>query len=169
MDDPAAGRRGDAGVMTNTLITTSPLADERRARFRPFLVLLAGFVVVSLAMEAVLVVQSALGPGVDGAVWIRCSLVLASSIALLLLTFGAARGSRPAWIRVRIISVVVVAAVIVIISLPGFLPDWVRIEQGVCGGLVLPVAILVNLPRTRRFFPKTPKAAAGSPSSTAAA
>ena len=142
--------------MTNSLIAPVPsLADERRARFRPFLVLLAGFVVVSLAMEAVLIVQSVTGTPVDGAVWTRCSLVLASSIVLLLLTNGAARGSRSSWIRVRIISVVVVAAVVVIVSIPGFLPDWVRFEQGVCGGLVLPVAILVNLPRTRALFPKT--------------
>lgn len=131
-----------------------PLAEARAARFRPFLVLLAAFVAVSLAMELVLVVQSVLGTSVDGAVWSRCSAVLASSIVLLLLTVGAARGSRTAWIRVRIISVVVVLAVIVIVSIPGFLPPWVRLEQGVCGGLVLPVAILVNLTRTRALFPK---------------
>jgi hypothetical protein len=169
MDDPPLQAANNAGVMTNTLLPATPsLADERRARFRPFLVLLAGFVVVSLAMEAVLIVQSVVEIPVDGAIWTRCSLVLASSIVLWLLTFGAARGSRSAWIRVRIISVVVVVAVIVIVSIPGFLPDWVRIEQGVCGGLVLPVAILVNLPRTRRLFPRTAKPA-GSPSSAAAA
>lgn len=169
MDDPPARATDNAGVMTNTLLPTTPsLADERRERFRPFLVLLAGFFVVSLAMEAVLIVQSVLGVPVDGGVWTRCSLVLASSVVLWLLTLGASRGSRTAWIRIRIISVVVVAAVIVIISIPGFLPDWVRIEQGVCGGLVLPVAILVNLPRTRRLFPKE-SMSAGSPSSADAA
>lgn len=138
--------------MTSTVVH-EPLADARRARFRPFLVLLAAFVLVSLAMELVLVVQSVLGTAVDGAVWARCSLVLASAIALLLLTAGAARGSRSAWIRVRIISVVVVIAVVVIVSIPDLLPPWVRIEQGVCGGLVLPVAILVNLRRTGALFP----------------
>jgi hypothetical protein len=130
------------------------LADERRVRFRPFLLLLAVFVLVSFAMELVLVVQSVLGTAVDGAVWSRCSAVLASAIVLLLLTAGAARGSRSAWIRIRIISVVIVVAVVVIVSIPGFLPPWVRIEQGVCGGLVLPVAILVNQRRTGALFPK---------------
>jgi hypothetical protein len=136
------------------LTAAEPLAVARSARFRPFLVLLAGFVVVSFGMELVLVTQSVLGTAVDGAVWSRCSAVLASSIVLLLLTMGAARGSRSAWIRIRVISVVVVLAVVVIVSIPGFLPPWVRIEQGVCGGLVLPVAILTNLRRTAALFPK---------------
>ena len=38
-------------------------------------------------------------------------------------------------------------------SIPGFLPDWVRLEQAVCGALLLPVAIIVTLPRTRALFP----------------
>jgi hypothetical protein len=124
------------------------------AAFRPILILLAAFVVVSCAMEAVLIVQSFTGLEVDTAIWIRCSLVLASSVTLFLIALVAARGSRNAWIRVRIISVVVVVAVIVIVSIPGFLPDWVRVEQAVCGALVLPASVLLNLPRTSALFPK---------------
>lgn len=140
--------------MTETLLSTPPVADAaRRAAFRPVLVLLAGFLLVSIAMEAVLVEQSITGVAVDVAVWIRCSLVLASSIILLLFAVGASRGSRRAWLRVRIISPIVVAAIIVVVSIPGFLPDWVRIEQGACGALVLPAAILVNLARARAHFP----------------
>jgi hypothetical protein len=153
--------------MTNSLMTPAPsLAEERRERFRPFLVLLACFIGLSLAMEAFLTGLTLAGIPVDIAVWIRCSLVFGSSIVLWLLTRSASRGSRVSWIRVRIISVVVVVAVIVIVSIPGFLPDWVRFEQGVCGGLVVPVAILVNMRRTAALFPKTGH---GSPSSTAAA
>jgi hypothetical protein len=118
------------------------------------LTLLAGFLVVSAAMEAVLVALTTTNGTVDIAIWIRCSLVLASSIVLLLLAVVAVRGSRPAWLRLRIISPIVVAAVVVVVSIPGFLPDWVRVEQGVCGALVLGVAILVNLPRARALFPR---------------
>ena len=82
-------------------------------------------------------------------------LVLGSSIILLLFAFRAARGSRSYWLRVRIISPIVVTAVVVVVSIPGFLPDWVRVEQGVCGVLVLAAAILVNLPRARAHFPGT--------------
>jgi len=142
--------------------------DSLRSRFRPVLILLAGFLVVSAAMEAVLVAQSAAGTAVDSAIWVRCSLVLASSIVLLLLAIAAARGNRRAWIRIRIISPIVVVAVVVIVSIPGFLPDWVRIEQGVCGALVLPAAILLNLPRIAALFPKSTGRAAAEHTGTGA-
>lgn len=140
--------------MTNTLSPSRSAISDRAAAFRPILILLTAFVVVSCAMEAVLVVQSATGLDIESAIWIRCSLVLASSVTVLLFAVAAARGSRNAWIRLRIISAVVVVAVIVIVSIPGFLPDWVRIEQGICGALVLPVAVLLNLPRFSALFPK---------------
>jgi hypothetical protein len=126
---------------------------SRANRFRPVLVLFAAFALVSAAMEVVLVVQSVSSVRVDGGTWTRCSLVLASAVVLLLLGVAAARGSRPAWRRLRIISPIVVVAVIVVVSIPGFLPDWVRLEQAVCGALVLPAAVIVNLPRTAALFP----------------
>lgn len=142
--------------MTNTFtpsaVRQDAAATARRAAFRPAIVLLAAFALVSLAMVAVLIVQSSTGTAVDTAIWIRCSLVLASAIVMLLIARSAGRGSRGAWVRIRIISPVVVAAVIVIVSIPGFLPDWVRIEQAVCGLLVLPAAILLNRPSMRRHF-----------------
>jgi hypothetical protein len=141
--------------MTQQLTRLRPPATAIRTRFRPILVLLAGFVLVSVAMDSVLIVQASTGTSIDSAIWIRCSLVLASSIVLLLLAVSASRGSRNAWIRLRIITVIVVVAVIAIVSIPGFLPDWVRIEQGVCGALVLPVAIMLNLPSTSALYPAT--------------
>jgi hypothetical protein len=122
--------------------------------FRPVLALAAGYLLVSAATEAVLIGQSVAGVRVDGAEWTRCSIVLASALATLLLAIAASRGHRTAFLRVRIISVVVVIGVGVVAAIPGFLPPWVRVEQVVCGLLLLPVAILVNLPRTRALFPK---------------
>lgn len=140
--------------MTDTVSYSRPGADiARRTAFRPVLILLAGFLVVSAAMEAVLIVLSATKGAIDSTIWTRCSLVLGSSIVLLLFAVRAARGSRRSWLRVRIISPIVVTAVVVVVSIPGFLPDWVRVEQGVCGALVLGAAILVNLPRARAHFP----------------
>ncbi|GAB3795195.1 hypothetical protein GCM10028798_03540 [Humibacter antri] len=139
---------------TDTPQVRTGIAALRRAAFRPVLLLLTGFLVVSAAMIAVLVAMSVGGTSVGTAIWIRCSLVLASAVVLLLIAAAAARGSRAAWIRMRIISPIVVIAVIVIVSIPGFLPDWVRVEQAACGLLVLGAAILVNLPRMGRLFPK---------------
>jgi glucose-6-phosphate-specific signal transduction histidine kinase len=155
--DPAATPAVDAGVMTQTLFSSDAQANTaagRRAAFRPILILLGAFLVVSIAMEVLLIVLTATGTAVDIAVWIRCSLVLGSSIVLLIFAISASRGSRPSWQRLRLVSAIVVAAVIVIVSIPGFLPDWVRIEQAICGAFVLPAVILMNLRRTRDLFPK---------------
>ncbi|MFP3466757.1 hypothetical protein [Leifsonia sp. SIMBA_070] len=142
--------------MTST--STSPARSaspaERRSAFRPILILLSAFVGVSTVMEVLLAALTVSGVDVAIAIWIRCSLVLASSVLLLLFGIGAARGSRSSWVRLSIVAPVVVVAVIVIVSIPGFLPDWVRIQQALCGLLVLPVAILAVLPRTRALFPR---------------
>jgi len=127
----------------------------RRAAFRPALLLGGAFATVSAAMIVFLGIASAAGSGFETAIWIRCSLVLASALVVLAIAASAARGSRGAWVRLRIISPIIVIAVVVIVSIPGFLPDWVRIEQAICGLLLLPVAILVNLPRIGALFPKT--------------
>ncbi|MBS1698297.1 MAG: hypothetical protein JST25_07835 [Actinobacteria bacterium] len=145
--------------MNTALNTSSPataLAPARRRAFRPVLILSWAFVAVSAAMIAFLAADTATGAGFETAIWIRCSLVLASAIVVLAMAVSAARGSRGAWVRLRIVSPIVVAAVVVIVSIPGFLPDWVRLEQSLCGLLLLPVAILVNLPRMRVLY--APKA-----------
>lgn len=140
--------------MTET--TTSPAAvldTARRAALRPVLILLSCFVALSAALLGFLAVLAAAGIGADIAIWIRGSFVLASAVLLLVFAVSAFRGSRSALLRLRIIAPIVLAAIVVIVSIPGFLPDWVRLEQAVCGALVLPVAIIVNLPRTRALFP----------------
>ncbi|MBS1907759.1 MAG: hypothetical protein JST33_14610 [Actinobacteria bacterium] len=132
----------------------SALEASRRAAFRPVVLLCGAFAVLSAAMIAFLIVDVATGTHLDAAIWIRCSLVLASAAVLLVFAIAAARGSRSAWIRVRVISPIILLAIIVIVSIPGFLPDWVRVEQAVCGLLLLPVAILVNLPRMGAHVPR---------------
>lgn len=140
--------------MSQTLTSRGSALDvTRRAAFRPVLLLVSAFLAVSTGMLVFLAGASVVGTRIDGAVWSRCSLVVGSAIIILLLAVYAARGARRAWVRLRIVSPVVVAAIVVIVSIPGFLPDWVRLEQAVCGILILPAAILVNLPRTRALFP----------------
>ncbi|MFF1875838.1 hypothetical protein ACFVXD_44115, partial [Kitasatospora herbaricolor] len=104
----------ETSAPANARSATAVADAARRAAFRPILVLLTAFLVVSLAMEAVLIVQNATGASVAIAIWIRCSHVLASSIVLLLIAVSAARGSRASLTRLRIISPVVVIAVVVI-------------------------------------------------------
>jgi len=132
----------------------SDLAALRRAAFRPVFACIKGFLGLSVAMIAFIGVLAAFGVGVDTAVWIRGSFVLASGIVLLVIARVAARGSRSALIRLRIIVPVVLTAVIVIVSIPDLLPDWARVEQGVCGALLVPAVVLIWLPRMSILYPK---------------
>ena len=45
-----------------------------------------------------------------------------------------------------------VAAIAVIITLPGTFPLWMKIEQGVCGLILLGVVLIVNGRRLRSLF-----------------
>jgi hypothetical protein len=89
---------------------------------------------------------------VNPASWVRASIVLVSAVLMFLFARGAVAGSRRAWLRVRIVSAVMFVAIVVIASLPGFLPGWLRVEQCLCGALLLPVVVLVNRRGVRTAF-----------------
>lgn len=89
---------------------------------------------------------------VTDTVWVRGTIVLASSVVTLLFARGAAGGSRRAFLRLRIVTAAMVVAIAVIISLPGLFPLWMRIEQGACGLLLLAVVVLINRRRVRGLY-----------------
>ncbi|MEU9075581.1 hypothetical protein ACFYUY_21765 [Kitasatospora sp. NPDC004745] len=89
---------------------------------------------------------------VNSAVWIRGTAAAASAAFALALTGRAARGSHRAYRRLRIVSAVLVAAVVAIIAAPGTFPVWMKVEQGLCGLALLGVAVLVNGRRLRTLF-----------------
>ncbi|MEV4253962.1 hypothetical protein AB0J52_12455 [Spirillospora sp. NPDC049652] len=87
-------------------------------------------------------------------VWIRISIVAASSLILFALALRAGRGSRGAFRRLRVLSAVMLVAIVVIVSLPGMFPVWMRIEQSVCGLLLLGVFLVANGRGVRARFAK---------------
>ncbi|EME50748.1 hypothetical protein H074_37958 [Amycolatopsis decaplanina DSM 44594] len=89
---------------------------------------------------------------VTDVVWVRGEGVLVASVVLLLFVLGTARGRRGAYLRLRIASAAMVVAIAVLISLPGFLPVWMRIEQGLCGLVLIGVAVIANGTRLRELF-----------------
>ncbi|GAB3386027.1 hypothetical protein [Amycolatopsis echigonensis] len=89
---------------------------------------------------------------VTDVVWVRATIVTASALLTFLFARSAARGSKRGLLRLRIVSAVMTVAIIVIVSIPGFLPLWVRLEQGVCGLLLLAVVVLVNGRHVRSLF-----------------
>ena len=89
---------------------------------------------------------------VTDVVWVRATIVAASALLTFLFAARAARGSKRGLLRLRIVSVAMTVAIIVIVSIPGFLPLWIRLEQGVCGLLLLAVAVLANGRHVRSLF-----------------
>jgi hypothetical protein len=83
------------------------------------------------------------------AVWVRGIIVTVIAAVLILLAKRAFEGSRGAFRRMRIMSVVAPIAIVVIVALPhdGF-PIWMKAEQVVVGALF--VAVLVTLRRAYR-------------------
>jgi hypothetical protein len=88
--------------------------------------------------------------------WGRAGGMFASAAVAYWLTGLAARGSRPAYLRVRIISIVVPLAVIAIDTIgAAALPSWFVALQ-IAGALALaPSAYYANQPELRAAFPKS--------------
>jgi hypothetical protein len=96
---------------------------------------------------------------VNTAVWIRGTIVVASATLMFVFAVRAFRGDDRSHLRVRIISAVMLVAIVVIICLPGTFPVWMKLEQGVCGGLLFVVVILANRKSLRTRSTETTKAA----------
>jgi hypothetical protein len=84
-------------------------------------------------------------------VWSRCAAVVASSALLFLFAVLASRGHRWAYRRLRIVSIVVPIGIIAIVISPGY-PLWMRVEQIVCGLVVIGLAVVINGRHLRGLF-----------------
>ncbi|GAA2064595.1 hypothetical protein GCM10009801_09340 [Streptomyces albiaxialis] len=133
--------------------TGPALTDPRtRAAFRGVKRLVGAYAALSVATVAVAVLLRDHHDLVTDAVWIRGVAVAVSSLAMCLFVARAARGSRPAFRRMRIICVAMVVAIAVIVALPGAFPVWMRVEQAVCGLFLLPVLVLTGRGRLAELF-----------------
>ncbi|GHO62502.1 hypothetical protein KSC_013940 [Ktedonobacter sp. SOSP1-52] len=89
---------------------------------------------------------------VTPAVWVRGTIVVASALLTTFFAAQMARGSRGGYLRLRLVSAIMLVAIVVIIALPGTFPLWMKIEQGVCGLLLLGVVVVVNSKHLRSTF-----------------
>ena len=81
---------------------------------------------------------------VTDAVWVRGTIVAAGSLLALFLAVRAARGDWRMLRRLRIVTAAMLVAIVVIIALPGMFPVWFKLEQGICGLLLLAVVVQIN-------------------------
>lgn len=88
---------------------------------------------------------------VNSSVWIRNSAIAVSAVILYLVARRAFEGSRAAWVRLRVISIVIPLVVVALVVLPDGFPVWMKIQQVAAGVSVALIAVLANLgPRLSR-------------------
>ncbi|MGI5340461.1 hypothetical protein ACQEVS_25230 [Streptomyces sp. CA-181903] len=133
-----------------------PEADLRhpvsRKAFRTVKVLVGGYVVLSVLTLVAIALLRDDADAVNSAVWVRAGIVVASALFTRAFAVRAARGSRGAYRRLRVVSGVMVIAIIVIVALPGTFPLWLKTEQAVCGLLLSGVVLIVNGRHLRALF-----------------
>ncbi|MFI6054378.1 hypothetical protein ACIBCO_30340 [Streptomyces violascens] len=136
----------------------APVSAERlnqprsQAAFRSTKLLVGGYLGISVLTLVAIVALRNNSADVTSAVWVRGTIVVASALVTYLCAIRAARGSRPAYRRLRVITGVMVVAIAAIIALPGAFPLWMKAEQAVCGVLLIAVAVLVNGKYLRSLF-----------------
>jgi hypothetical protein len=139
--------------MTPRIITREQLNQpQSRTALRNVQLLVGGYLGLSvLTLVAIVLLQnnSAL---VTPAVWVRGTIVVLSALLTTFFVVRMARGSRAGYLGLRLESAIMFVAIAVIIALPGLFPLWMKIEQGVCGLLLLGIVVLVNGKYLRSTF-----------------
>jgi heme/copper-type cytochrome/quinol oxidase subunit 4 len=134
--------------------SSNKLMNDPRTRgaFRRIVILFGGYLVLSaLTVLAAFILRDGAVP-MSRSVWIRGSVALASAIILLLSALSAARGSAPAYLRMRLISAIAVVPIVVVITIPDSIPVLMKIEQGICGLFLIGVVAIVNSRHLREAF-----------------
>ena len=122
------------------------------AALRSVQLLVGAYLAVSVLTLAAIIALRNNTAAVNDAVWTRATIVVASAVLTLAFARRAARGSRKGFLRLRLVSAIMLVAIVVIIALPGTFPLWMKGEQAICGLLLLGVALIVNGKHLRSVF-----------------
>jgi hypothetical protein len=114
--------------------------------------LVGTYVVLSVLTLVAIVLLRNHSDLVTDAVWVRATIVVLSSLLTAMFVAQAAKGSKRGYLRLRLVSAIMLVAIAVIVALPGAFPVWLRIEQAVCGLLLLGVVLEVNSSGVRASF-----------------
>ena len=118
--------------------------------FTKIKLLVGGYLAVNTAALAVIIADHTK----DTSVWVHGIIVAASAVALFAITRRAAKGSSNAFLRLRIVSAVLVAAIAVTVAIPGSFPLWMKAEQTLGGLLLIAVTAIANSRTIRTHFTK---------------
>jgi hypothetical protein len=125
--------------------------------FRSVKTLVGAYLALSVLTLVAIVLLRHHASIVTPAVWVRGTIVVASALLMTAFTVRAARGSSRAYLRLRLVSAIMVVAIVAIVSLPGTFPVWLKIEQAGCGLLLIGVVVIVNRGHVRSSFQSAAK------------
>jgi hypothetical protein len=138
-------------VATETKSNASPTAI--RQAFHTTRRLIVAFIALSAATLVAAFFLSRSDPTlVSSTVWTRATIVLLDSLVALSYAKKASRGLAKAYRNLRLLSAGSVVGVVVLVVWPGLLPGWMKLEQAVCGLLLLGVVVLINSGKVRALF-----------------
>jgi hypothetical protein len=120
-----------------------------RSELRTVRRLAAAYLAVSALTLVVVVLLRNHAGMVNDAVWVRTTIVTVSAVLTVLFATRAARGHRRSYLRLRIVTAVMPVAIAVIVALPGMFPVWLKVEQVVCGLILLAAVVIVNRKQVR--------------------
>jgi hypothetical protein len=135
-----------------SLIAARPNHPQSQQALRNVQVLAGCYLGISMLTLAAIVLLRDNAAMVPAPVWVRGSIVVVHACITLLFAVRTARGSRGGYVLLRLASAIMVVAIAVILALPGDFPLWFKIEQGVCGLLLLGVGVIVNGKQLRVAF-----------------
>jgi hypothetical protein len=123
-----------------------------RDPFRAIRGLLLGYLGAGVAALVAVILLRNHPAEVNGAAWVRSIIVVGTALILLSAATLAGRGTRGAFRRLRIISIVTTVAIAAIVAVPGTFPVWLKVEQACCGVIMLGVVLLANGRAARARF-----------------
>jgi hypothetical protein len=131
---------------------TDPDRQRSQTALRRVQLLVGGYLTISGLTLVAIVALRHHHDAVNPAVWVRGVIVVASAALMTSFAARTARGHARSYLRLRLVSAIMVVAIAVIISLPGTFPLWMKLDQGVCGVVLLGVVALVNGRAVRARF-----------------
>lgn len=143
--------RGSAGATADT----GDIGLDRpavRAALRTVRQLIGAYLALSIATLAAVAALHGHPTLVTPAVWVRGTIVVASALLTASFARRAAGGSSRAYLRLRLVTAIMLVAIVAIVALPGTFPLWMKVEQSVCGALLLGVVIVANGRPVRAAF-----------------
>ena len=152
-EDPGPGGT-NTGAGPSTSPDTGPGLDHPavRASLRLVRQLVGAYLALSVATLAAVAALHGHPNLVTPAVWVRGTIVVASALLTAAFARRAAGGSARAYLRLRLVTAIMLVAVVAIVALPGTFRVWMKVEQSVCGLLLLAVVVVANRPGVRAAF-----------------